>query len=404
MISKLSTKCQIKHSFLSQESSSDDENAHRRRKKRKVNSHDDGYISPDEPTVYLNGNPNVPILREGKANWTNQQLADLMLNGKSKRICSQRPLAPQKNFSFLIDSGKLGDRDDWKSDDLSSWRNCGSSGRVFTIKGGKVVQNSKLPQVVANRPNLRNDQYVFKITYYRHKKYADFKRNSVVTCDSNGEQQDLMITEYFFTGQEHPVSPDKHGNAINDRKFIPTAASTKKHIVSALSSTVRGPHTIFDKVSEEVGGLGTAYAASDMPRGVKQISYARKHMRQKGGKDQISELLDNVQSSPEYVHGLQLGPSIRFVVATPQTLANMAVFCTNYAECTPLCIDTTYGIGEFFVTTTSYKNLKVAGYTFFQEELIIFERNFFSSKGSPVYKLPYPNILFRCNVSFWCKK
>ena len=28
-------------------------------------------------------------------------------------------------------------------------------------------------------------------------------------------------------------------------------------------------------------------------------------------------------------------------------------------ECTPLCIDTRYGIGEFFVTTTSYKNLKV---------------------------------------------
>ena len=66
-----------------------------------------------------------------------------------------------------------------------------------------------------------------------------------------------------------------------------------------------------------------------------------------------------MQSSPEYVHGLQLSPSIRFVVATPQTLANMAVFCTNYAGCTPLCIDTRYGIGEFFVTTTSYKNLKV---------------------------------------------
>ena len=169
-----------------------------------------------------------------------------------------------------------------------------------------VTRGLQLP--VANCPNLRNDQYVFKITYFRHKKYADFKRNSVVTCDSNGEQQDLMITEYFFTSQEHPVSPDTHGNARNDRKFIPTAASTKKCIVSALSSTVRGPHTIFDKVSEEVSGLGAAYAASDMPRGVEQISYARKYMRQKGGKDQISELLDNVQSSPEYLYGLQLSP------------------------------------------------------------------------------------------------
>ena len=78
---------------------------------------------------------------------------------------------------------------------------------------------------------------------------------------------------------------------------FPTAASTKKRIVSALSSTVREPHTIFDKVSEEVGGLGASYAASDMPRGVEQISYARKNMRQKGGKDQISELLDKVRQS-----------------------------------------------------------------------------------------------------------
>ena len=319
----------------------------------------DGYVSPEEETIYLNGNVEVPILKEGKTNWTNQQLVDLLLNGKSKRICHQRPLAPQHSGSFLIDSGKLSDRDDWKSDDLGSWRNCGSSGRVVTVKTGKVVQNSKLPRVAAKRHKLRKDQSIFKTTYYRHKKYPDFKRNSVVTYDSTEQQQDLMITEYFFTGQEHPVSPDKHGNAKNDRKFIPTAASTKKRIFAALSNTFRGPHTVFDKVSEEVGGLGGSYAASDLPWGVEQISYVRKNMRQKGGKDQISELLDNAQNSPQYVHGLQLSPSIRFVVSTSQTLANMVAFCTSYAECTPLCIDTTYGIGEFFVTTTSYKNLKI---------------------------------------------
>ena len=300
----------------------------------------------------------MPILREGKTNWTNQELVDLLLNGKSKRICQQRPLVPQKSCSFLIDSGKLSDKGDWESDDLGSWRNCGSSGRVVTVTGGKVVRNFKLPRSVANRPKLRSDQYVFRTTYYRHKKYADFKRNSVVTYDSTEQQRNLTITKYFFTGQEHPVSPDKHGNAKNDRKFIPTAASTKKRIVSALSSTVRGPHSVFDKVTEEVGGSGSSYAASDMPRGIDQISYARKNMRQKGAKDQISELLDNVQNSPEHVHGLQLSPSIRFVVSTRQTLANLVTFSTSYAKCTPLCIDTTYGIGEFFVTT-SYKNLKV---------------------------------------------
>ena len=56
---------------------------------------------------------------------------------------------------------------------------------------------------------------------------------------------------------------------------------------------------------------------------------------------------------------LGFSPSVRFDFWTQHILTNMALFCTSPNNCTPLCKDTTYGIGNLFVMTTSYKNLKV---------------------------------------------
>ena len=114
-----------------------------------------------------------------------------------------------------------------------------------------------------------------------------------------------------------------------------------------LTNTVRGPLSVFDKVSQEVGGLGRSYAASDIPRGVDQVRYMRKTMRHKGETDEISELLDKAQCLPDNVHCLQLTPSIRFVVSNAQTMQNISCFCTQHENCTPFCVDTTYGIGNF---------------------------------------------------------
>ena len=129
----------------------------------------------------------------------------------------------------------------------------------------------------------------------------------------------------------------------------------KKRLLSALSATARGPLSVFDTVSEDVGGLKNSYAGSDMPRSVDQVWYMRKKMRQKGEKDQVSELIDKAHTLSHHLHGLQLTPSIRFIVSDPQTLENIAISCANHESCTHFCIDTTYGIGDFFDTTTCYR-------------------------------------------------
>ena len=127
---------------------------------------DEGYESPEEETGYFNGNKDIPILRRGRSDWGNQQLTDLLLNRKSHRICTNRPLAPQENCSFLIDTSKLGDINDWKADDHGSWRNCGSSGRIVTEHNNKVMYSSRMPRSKGKRPKLENNQHEFQTTYF----------------------------------------------------------------------------------------------------------------------------------------------------------------------------------------------------------------------------------------------
>ena len=58
-----------------------------------------------------------------------------------------------------------------------------------------------------------------------------------------------------------------------------------------------------------------------------------------------------VQSTPEEISFL----------ATDTQINDIVRFCVlpNLAECTPLSVDLTFNLGEFYVTVTSYKNKKL---------------------------------------------
>ena len=64
-----------------------------------------------------------------------------------------------------------------------------------------------------------------------------------------------------------------------------------------------------------------------------------------------------------FVHRLQVTPRIRFVAAADHTLASIVKYCTMPEKATPLCVDTTFGIGDFFVTTSSFKDMSVVNRT-----------------------------------------
>ena len=94
----------------------------------------------------------------------------------------------------------------------------------------KVESSSMLPRTKKRRPTLEPNQFIFQTTYFRHAKYHDFKRSSVVAIDSKDNKLDFVIVQYHYVGKVHPVSPKKHGNSKANKQFLPTTASTKKRL------------------------------------------------------------------------------------------------------------------------------------------------------------------------------
>lgn len=77
-------------------------------------------------------------------------------------------------------------------------------------------------------------------------------------------------------------------------------------------------------------------------------------------KDHIKELLTLATEKKHWIGNVQFNPDVRFVVCYNQIMEDIAEFCTDPGSClTPLVIDKTFNVGDFFVTTSCYKHLKV---------------------------------------------
>ena len=236
----------------------------------------DGYISPIEARDHFNFDDETPFLIRKKVNWNQRQLTDLLVNGRTTRICSKKPLSVMENSSFVIDTSKLDHPDDWKFDEHGSWMNNGNSGFSCFVSQNGVTGITAMARRERDRKDLQAGQYLFLRTYWKHKKYSDFRRQAVTVTNHVGERLPLVLVEYFFTGRPHNVSPKKHGNAKSDRPFHPTSGSTRRKLKEATQHSSTGPSTIFDVICEDAGGMLQASSSSDLLRSVDQVKYTRR--------------------------------------------------------------------------------------------------------------------------------
>ena len=65
--------------------------------------------------------------------------------------------------------------------------------------------------------------------------------------------------------------------------------------------------------------------------------------------------LDNDGES--FIHGISAWPEAMCIVGLPYQFHDITRFCCGPLEFYPLCIDTTFNLGQFYVTPTTYKKL-----------------------------------------------
>ena len=305
--------------------------------------------------MYFRDSPSTPYLHKGKFSLDfDEKINVLLLDVDSTKICCKRPNGAMENAFFVVDRTQLKSANDWLVSDVGSFEHRGSSAKVYTILNGKIVAskvwaNKRLEDLV-----MEDGQYLVKNVFHRHKKYPDFLRTSTTILDCSKTELQLGLIEYRFKKEEHHVSPQK--NPRSGKAFIPTAPSTLEAIKTKARSH-KGPSSIFDESVQEAGGVIYCEVAADMPRDVKQISNARQTLKEKEEEDEFASLLGLARQDLA-IRNLQWNPNLRVVFATDQQLAEIVDECCGPTSQSILTIDTTYNIGDFYVTSTTYQSTK----------------------------------------------
>ena len=131
-------------------------------------------------------------------------------------------------------------------------------------------------------------------------------------------------------------------------------------ITTECLALLKFPHLMLAQMSP-VKISKVAFREKNMFRNVSLLhSQMRRQKETESRKDHIKELLALATEKKHRIQNVQFNPDLRSVVCHDQIMKDIAHFCTDPGSfITPLVIDKTFNVGDFFVTTSCYKHLKV---------------------------------------------
>ena len=158
--------------------------------------------------------------------------------------------------------------------------------------------------------------------------------------------------------QDSAIKIKPHGNSKNDRKpFKKTAQTTKDRIKQLRKEKVK-PKEITSTIFNESGGIKEVKSGIFLPRNNQQI-YNQKNKFD--CKDPILECSDlakeQEKSSNKFIRDVRSAPEFTIFMASDKQLNDIKKFCTANKNFSVLGVDTTFNIGQYYVTFFTYRHL-----------------------------------------------
>lgn len=293
-------------------------------------------------------------------------------NHNEEHVAVDVPRNCQQTATFILDSTKLKNRLDHKADDLGTFLNRGRVETIVTVHrddDGKVLEidvgrTLKRQKGFANNIRLSPNEYLVRKTFYIHKHHRDFKRRVAELVDHNGGCSQFMLIQYVFSDKEHPVQVQPHGNSQGKQKsgHRRTAASVLGCISQSINSGKQG-RKILHELYDEAGGIMTLKSCSQVPRNEAQIyNLASRQKASPKMKDELFHLIEKTKEENAagdcFVRTCDLGEDILVMVCYDWQLDLVERFCTDPDQFSVFAVDTTYNCGEFYVTPTTYRDLR----------------------------------------------
>ena len=172
------------------------------------------------------------------------------------------------------------------------------------------------------------------------------------------------MVQYWFDGPPVEVKVKPHGNSQTSLPFFRTAESAKKRHREIAAANK--PKDAIQVATQECGGELEAKGMQLLPRNIQQM---KNHRRTGHTKD--SNVLYSVMlqcklaqgTSDAFVRDVKAAPDPLCVMFFDWQLCDLVRFLTDPMHFSILTADTTYNLGDFYVTPTTYKHLMLVDVT-----------------------------------------
>lgn len=201
--------------------------------------------------------------------------------------------------------------------------------------------------------------------------------------DMTGNQNKFSMIQYWFDGPPVKVSAKPHGNSKLAQPYFRTAASAKaEHKEIAVSHT---PKAALQVATERQGGELEAKGLNVLPRNLQQMKNYRRSEHKKDTNVLYSVMLQCKQSDGKvdaFVRDIKAAPQPQCILFYDWQINDLKRFLTNSCQFSIFTIDTTYNLGDFYVTPTTYQHLLLEDSTsgkhphFLGPILIHYKKNF----------------------------
>lgn len=315
----------------------------------------------EQSHLYYLDDKEMPIYSEGITALSHDKIVNLLHDPPREKISTRAPMKCQENRVFVVDTQAPSMRhaDDWKADDLGVFKNTGTHPiGYYSLDGPEAILQS------TNKPeSCSRNTVLLQRTYWKHKSCPDFQRRAYVLSYFDGNEFKkgrFILLQYVFSGKPYAIVAKPHGNSKSGKLYYRSKSGVLDSIKDKVQTNA-APAVVYDKVFEEAGGLVNVRSISSV-RNRKQVENAKYKGREVRSQDELYDLTlkskQEEDAGKPYIRRLQVAPSAACVVASDRQLNDVKRFCANTTDnFSVLFIDTTFNIGDFYLTPTTYRHL-----------------------------------------------
>ena len=330
----------------------------------------------------------VRLLEDEKEIANNATVLKLLLTKTSLAVPSLPP-GLTCNKAVIVDLETA--PNDWQDD--HTWQKT----RAPMKKSYEVKRNANGEIIDISRSSHgASGTYTMERHRYTHANSPDFHRLVVTVQESDGNYIPFAFVQYRFDGNEHFVRNKPHGNAKSKDPFIPTKKSTLEKLTAAVKS--QGVKRAVHEVEVAVGGM-YADSASSLPRNERQARCLKSKDKETSKSDPVSALLDmQLEEEKPFIRSVTVDRNSPIIVLfSDEQIKDLKKFCCNEdGPNSPLCIDMTFNLGNFYVVVTTYKHLQLLTKRSNNEPVILGPVMMCMKKDRPTYQFLFQQINSHC--------